>query len=78
MSFLGHPKCRGFITHGGLLSTQEAVYHGIPVIGLPFVIDQENNMVKAVKDGYAIKLDWSTIEEEVLYQAIRSILHEPM
>ena len=52
------------MTHGGLLSTQEAVYHGVPVIGLPFVTDQQNNMAKSVRDGYAVQLDWSDIDEE--------------
>ncbi len=74
----GHPNCKGFLTHGGLLSIQEAVYHGVPVIGIPFVTDQENNMVKAVTDGYAIKLSWENINENVLHQAILAILHEPM
>ncbi|XP_032779257.2 LOW QUALITY PROTEIN: UDP-glycosyltransferase UGT4 [Daphnia magna] len=73
---LGHPKCRGFLTHGGLLSTQEAVYHGVPVIGIPFVTDQENNMIKAVMDGYAIKLAWNDIDEEQLHGAILDILNE--
>lgn len=58
------------------MSTQEAVYHGVPVIGIPFVTDQENNMIKAVMDGYAIKLAWNDIDEEQLHGAILDILNE--
>lgn len=75
--FTGHPKCKGFLTHGGLLSTQEAVYHGVPVIGLPFVSDQENNMNKAVRDGYAIVLNWSDIDEEIVYNALNNLTSVP-
>ena len=73
----GDPKCKGFLTHGGLLSTQEAVFHGVPVIGLPFVTDQQNNMAKSVSDGYAVQLNWSDIDEEKLDSALHRILHEP-
>ena len=47
---LGHPNLRLFISHGGLLGTQEAIYHSVPLLGLPVVNDQLRNMVKLVKE----------------------------
>lgn len=37
---LGHSKIRAFVSHGGLLSTQEAAYHGVPLVGVPLFGDQ--------------------------------------
>ena len=72
---IGHEKCRLFMTHGGLLSTQEAVFHGVPVLGLPFINDQMLNMDKAVRDGYALQLRWNRIEEKLVQRTIRELIY---
>ena len=77
LDILSHPKARVFITHGGLFSNQEAVYHGVPLIGLPVFGDQSHYMLKAQKDGYAIHLNWMTLTEDILYEAIQEILMKP-
>lgn len=40
-SVLAHPNIKLFITHGSLLSTQESIYFGKPVIGIPIFGDQK-------------------------------------
>ncbi|KAF2357132.1 UDP-glucuronosyl/UDP-glucosyltransferase [Trinorchestia longiramus] len=75
---LGHPKIRLFITHGGLLSTQEATYHGVPVIGIPVFGDQEGNMNKAESQGWGVKLRWEEITYDRLKSVILSLLDDPV
>lgn len=36
----GHEKARLFISHGGLMGLQEAIYHAVPVLGLALGRDQ--------------------------------------
>lgn len=54
-----HPNCKLFITHGGLLSTTEAIFFGVPTIVMPYGADQFLNAVRAVQKGYARKVDLS-------------------
>ena len=75
--FIGHPKARLFITHGGLQGTYEAVYHAVPLLCLPLGADQIYNCVKAKKEGYALSLDWDNITDEILERTILQLLSDP-
>ena len=59
------------------MSLQEAIYHKTPLLGLPFGTDQYSNLGCAIQEGYAIKLDWDTLNEQNLFDAITLILNEP-
>jgi glucuronosyltransferase len=64
-----------FITHGGLLSIQESVYHGVPVIGIPIIGDQRMNVNAAVSAGYGYFLDLQLLEyDKLILEAINTVI----
>uniref|UniRef100_W8BZE5 UDP-glucuronosyltransferase n=1 Tax=Ceratitis capitata TaxID=7213 RepID=W8BZE5_CERCA len=71
---LAHPNVRAFISHGGLFGTQEAAYHAVPILGLPFYCDQYLNIKKAQDGGYAIALDFRTLTREQLKNALQQLV----
>ena len=73
---LAHPNLKVMVTHGGLLSLQEALYHKTPLIGIPFGNDQIINILRAKNRGYAIMLDWSNLTSNHLYEAINRAISD--
>jgi len=74
---LAHKNVRFFITHGGLLSTTESIYQGVPVVGIPIFGDQNLNMIRAQKAGYGLILKYKNLTEESLDWAVSELLREP-
>ncbi|CAL7940607.1 unnamed protein product [Xylocopa violacea] len=74
---LMHKNTRVFITHGGLMGTQEAVYYGVPMIGIPIFTDQEKNINILVHKKVAILLPLDNINEHTLSAALDKVLHDP-
>lgn len=74
---LAHPHVRLFITHGGILSTMEAIHSSTPIIGIPIYGDQINNVHMAEQYGYARKLDYNNITEESLQEIIQDVFYNP-
>ncbi|KAK4876034.1 hypothetical protein RN001_012456 [Aquatica leii] len=72
---LGHPNVKLFITHGGLLSTSEAVYNGVPIIGIPIFADQDLNIENAIHAEYGLKVSYSELSEDTFGGAINEILN---
>ncbi|XP_037391596.1 UDP glucuronosyltransferase 5 family, polypeptide E1 [Pygocentrus nattereri] len=73
---LGHPKTKAFITHGGTNGIYEAIYHGIPVLGIPLMFDQFDNMVRLQARGVAEVLEVTALDVDTLTQALKDILDE--
>ncbi|KAL9702418.1 hypothetical protein quinque_005936 [Culex quinquefasciatus] len=70
---LAHPKLSLFITHGGLLSVQEAVWHGVPMLGMPIYGDQFGNVNQLINKGVAKRLSLVDATSEQLVEAIQEI-----
>lgn len=74
---LAHPNVKLFISHGGLMSTIETIYHGVPIIGMPVYADQLQNIPLAVQAGYALQVDFFNVIEKELSDAITEITTNP-
>ncbi|KAJ8928785.1 hypothetical protein NQ314_018643 [Rhamnusium bicolor] len=72
-----HQNVKVFITHGGLLSTTETIYHGVPIIAIPIFGDQKMNAITAQDEGYAIVLPFQEISEEKLTSYLNEIITNP-
>ena len=73
---LGHPKTRAFVTHGGTNGIYEAIYHGVPMLGLPLIFDQFDNMVRLEARGVAKTLDVTQLDVDTFTDALRELLDE--
>uniref|UniRef100_A0A8C6SM74 Glucuronosyltransferase n=1 Tax=Neogobius melanostomus TaxID=47308 RepID=A0A8C6SM74_9GOBI len=74
---LGHPQTKLSVAHGGTNGLQEAIYHGVPLVGLPLMFDQQDNFFRMEVRGVAKVLDISTVNREVFLQALQELLYQP-
>ncbi|XP_015517441.2 UDP-glycosyltransferase UGT5 [Neodiprion lecontei] len=75
-SILAHPNIKAFIYQGGLQSTEEAISHIVPVIGLPVFADQDMMVEKMVSLGVGKKLEILTLNRADLLEAIHSVVQD--
>ncbi|XP_010594016.2 UDP-glucuronosyltransferase 2B4-like isoform X5 [Loxodonta africana] len=74
---LGHPKTKAFITHGGTNGIYEAIYHGIPMVGIPLFADQPENIDRMKAKGAAVSLDMNTMTSTDLLSALKTVINDP-
>ncbi|XP_003801011.1 UDP-glucuronosyltransferase 2B4 [Otolemur garnettii] len=75
---LGHPKTKVFVTHGGANGIYEAIYHGVPMVGIPLFADQPNNMAHMRAKGAAVTLDFTTMSSADLLSALKTVTNDPI
>ncbi|XP_024913180.1 UDP-glucuronosyltransferase 2C1-like isoform X2 [Cynoglossus semilaevis] len=74
---LGHPKIKAFVAHGGTNGIYEAIYHGVPVLGLPLLFDQFENVLRLETRGAAKVVDAARISSQNFLEAVKEVLENP-
>ncbi|XP_015281370.1 PREDICTED: 2-hydroxyacylsphingosine 1-beta-galactosyltransferase-like isoform X1 [Gekko japonicus] len=74
---LGHPHVAALVSHCGMNSIYEAIYHGVPVVGFPFYGDQFDIMTRIQAKGMGVLIDWSSVTEDGFYQALTTVISDP-
>ncbi|MEN2775400.1 macrolide family glycosyltransferase [Acetivibrio clariflavus] len=65
-----------FITHGGMNSISEALVHGVPMVVIPFIADQPTNARRIEELGLGRKLDYRSIDSELLRNTVLSVMKD--
>lgn len=73
-SILAHSAVKMFVTHGGMLSTLEAVHFAKPLVGIPIVFDEYLNLAVAQQYGYGISVPFQRVTQHTLRLAFRDVL----
>ena len=75
---LGHPSTKVFVTHGGLNSLQESVYHSVPMVVVPLFFDHLRHARIVKMKGLGVSLDTYSMKSEDLTKAILEVLDNRM
>ncbi|XP_072302022.1 UDP-glucuronosyltransferase 1A5-like isoform X3 [Eucyclogobius newberryi] len=73
---LGHPQTKAFVAHGGTNGVQEAIYHGVPVLGIPLFFDQFDNLLRLEARGAGKIIRLSDLNEHSFEQGLKELLQQ--
>lgn len=65
------------MTHGGTNGLYEAVYHAVPMVGIPLFGDQPDNLARLSRHGAVVVLDFNRMTSDELAEALRAVINKP-
>ncbi|KAK5640108.1 hypothetical protein RI129_010919 [Pyrocoelia pectoralis] len=74
---LRHSNIKLFITQGGLQSLEEAIYSGVPMVGVPFFGDQSANVKRMEIRGVSLTVNYATLTKEEFKEKILEVIQLP-
>ncbi|XP_038050212.1 UDP-glucuronosyltransferase 2C1-like [Patiria miniata] len=72
-----HPNVRLYVCQGAGLALNEALWAGLPIVGLPLMEDQMDNLVRVEAKGVGLKVDIATMTPRTLSQSIGRVMTDP-
>ena len=73
---MAHKDIKAFVSHVGHNSLYESVYHGVPVVAVPFYGDQHTNAAKAEHVGLGLAVDYKISSPQQLFEKIEHVIGE--
>ncbi|XP_039104203.1 UDP-glucuronosyltransferase 3A2-like isoform X2 [Hyaena hyaena] len=73
---LAHPRIRLFVTHGGMNSVMEAIQHGVPMVGIPVLGDQPENMVRVEAKKLGVSVQLKQIKAETFALKMKEVMED--
>ncbi|KAL0129001.1 hypothetical protein PUN28_004006 [Cardiocondyla obscurior] len=74
-SILAHPNIKLFIYQGGLQSTEEAIYYGVPLVGLPVIWDQIYQVQNIIRLGVGVRLSLNNLSKKNIETSIYEVIN---
>ena len=71
---LGHASTKLFISHCGINSIDEALYHAVPMLCFPLFYDQYQNLLYAERHHYAARMNIKNFTAAELAQTMRDVI----
>ncbi|XP_045118266.1 UDP-glycosyltransferase UGT5-like isoform X2 [Portunus trituberculatus] len=72
---LAHHNVKVFISHGGLLSLQESIFHATPLLVLPIFGDQPRNGMFVEDSGIGRTLVWEKLTADSIVDTLTDIIN---
>ena len=70
------PRTQVFVTHGGMNSTMESLYYGVPMVAIPQMIEQAMTAQRIAEMGLGVMLEKEAVNVTMLREAVGRVANE--